>query len=147
MRSSGLRSVSCLLAMLILAIILCLCATEIAAAPYQELPPRAGHVPVYIREGDQPLSEIHPGLAEAFHEVAALTQKVEDKNSEPPKDDTVSDAKEEKAAAVTESEPTESDIASFDVIKGIESQNESATKNDEAKDEADQSKNVDLKEV
>lgn len=59
----------------------------------------------------------------------------------------MSDAKEEKAAAVTESEPTESDIASFDVIKGIESQNESATKNDEAKDEADQSKNVDLKEV
>ena len=48
-----------------------------AAAPYQELPPRAGHVPVYIREGDQPLSEIHPGLAEAFHEVVALTQKVE----------------------------------------------------------------------
>ncbi|XP_039965113.1 uncharacterized protein LOC120777700 [Bactrocera tryoni] len=146
MRSSGLKSVSCSLAMLILAIILCLCATEIAAAPYQELPPRAGHVPVYIREGDQPLSEIHPGLAEAFHEVAALTQKIEDKKSETAKDDTVSDSKDEKAAPVTEPEPTESDIASFDVIKGIESQNESAAKNDETKDEPDQSKNADKKE-
>ena len=28
-----------------------------------------GHVPVYIRVGDTPLSEIHPGLAEAFGEV------------------------------------------------------------------------------
>jgi len=25
-------------------------------------------VPVYIRHGDEPLSEIHPGLAEAFKE-------------------------------------------------------------------------------
>ncbi|XP_011195603.1 uncharacterized protein LOC105220793 [Zeugodacus cucurbitae] len=140
MRSSGL------LAMLILAIIVC-CATEIAAAPYQELPPRAGHVPVYIREGDQPLSEIHPGLAEAFHEAAALTQKVEDKIAETPKDDADSESTNEKSAVVIESEPTESDIASFDVIKGIDRQSETDVKDAEAKDEVEQSKNADEKEA
>lgn len=39
-----------------------------AAPAYQHLEPRKGYVPVYIREGDTPLSDIHPGLAEAFHE-------------------------------------------------------------------------------
>lgn len=36
--------------------------------PYQYLPYRAGYIPVYIRIGDTPLSEIHPDLVEAFHE-------------------------------------------------------------------------------
>ncbi|KAI8123325.1 hypothetical protein CVS40_6119 [Lucilia cuprina] len=38
------------------------------AAPYQELPPKPGYVPVYIREGDTPLSQVNPILVEAFHE-------------------------------------------------------------------------------
>ncbi|KAM7355858.1 uncharacterized protein ACRADG_001803 [Cochliomyia hominivorax] len=40
----------------------------VKAAPYQELPPRPGFVPVYIREGNTPLSEVNPKLVEAFHE-------------------------------------------------------------------------------
>lgn len=47
----------------------CLFFTVSDAAPaYQHLEPRKGYVPVYIREGNTPLSDIHPGLAEAFHE-------------------------------------------------------------------------------
>ncbi|XP_031624681.1 uncharacterized protein LOC116341643 [Contarinia nasturtii] len=38
--------------------------------PYQHLPNREGYVPVYIRLGDTPLTEINPELAIAFHEVA-----------------------------------------------------------------------------
>lgn len=38
------------------------------AAPYQELPDKPGYVPVYIREGNTPLSEVNPKLVEAFHE-------------------------------------------------------------------------------
>jgi endonuclease YncB( thermonuclease family) len=32
------------------------------------LEPKAGYIPVYIRLGDTPLSEINPMLAEAFRE-------------------------------------------------------------------------------
>uniref|UniRef100_T1GG16 Uncharacterized protein n=1 Tax=Megaselia scalaris TaxID=36166 RepID=T1GG16_MEGSC len=39
-----------------------------AAPAYQHLEPREGYVPVYIRVGETPLTEIHPGLAEAFKE-------------------------------------------------------------------------------
>ena len=35
---------------------------------YQVLKPRAGFIPVFIRYGNQPLSEIDPLLAEAFGE-------------------------------------------------------------------------------
>lgn len=59
----------------------------------------------------------------------------------------MSDSKNEKAAAVIESEPTESDIASFDVIKGTDDQNETATEKDDTKDGVDQNKNADKKEV
>ncbi|XP_058799320.1 uncharacterized protein LOC131668866 [Phymastichus coffea] len=38
------------------------------ARPYQYIPEVPGWIPVYIRQGDQPLSEIHPDLAAAFHE-------------------------------------------------------------------------------
>ncbi|TMW50652.1 hypothetical protein DOY81_004269 [Sarcophaga bullata] len=44
------------------------------AAPIQELPPRAGHVPVYIREGNTPLSQVNPKLVEAFHEDEEFSQ-------------------------------------------------------------------------
>uniref|UniRef100_W8CC73 Secreted protein n=1 Tax=Ceratitis capitata TaxID=7213 RepID=W8CC73_CERCA len=128
---SNLRSVSYLLALLILAVICCV--VEIGAAPYQELPPRAGHVPVYIREGNQPLTEIHPGLAEAFHEANALTQKTEDANAEVVKKELTNDSKQ--------SQPDESDIASFDVIKNDYSQRESLAKNEEAKESVNQKKN------
>ncbi|XP_076303602.1 uncharacterized protein LOC143221874 isoform X2 [Lasioglossum baleicum] len=36
--------------------------------PIQILPSIPGYIPVYIRHGDQPLEEINPALAEAFHE-------------------------------------------------------------------------------
>lgn len=39
-----------------------------AAPVYQYLAPRPGYVPVYIRFGDTPLSDINPELDEAFHE-------------------------------------------------------------------------------
>lgn len=44
---------------------------------YQFLEEREGHVPVYIRFGDQSLAEINPSLAEAFgeHEVSARNIK------------------------------------------------------------------------
>ncbi|XP_055298674.1 uncharacterized protein LOC129566615 isoform X2 [Sitodiplosis mosellana] len=38
--------------------------------PYQFLPMKEGYVPVYIRLGEQPLNDINPELAVAFHEVA-----------------------------------------------------------------------------
>ncbi|KAH8302491.1 hypothetical protein KR044_007457, partial [Drosophila immigrans] len=60
-------------AILIAAIMFSLCILA-TAAPYQELEPRKGHVPVYIRHGDEALSEIHPGLAEAFNEKSAALQ-------------------------------------------------------------------------
>lgn len=49
-----------------------------AAPAYQHLEPRQGYVPVYIREGNTPLSEIHPGLAEAFHENEQQTTSNQD---------------------------------------------------------------------
>ncbi|XP_012286590.1 serine/arginine repetitive matrix protein 1 [Orussus abietinus] len=44
------------------------------AGPLQVLPSIPGYVPVYIRHGDQPLEEINPDLAEAFHERSSLPQ-------------------------------------------------------------------------
>lgn len=42
------------------------------ALPLQVLPNIPGYIPVYIRHGDQPLDEINPALAEAFHEKQTL---------------------------------------------------------------------------
>lgn len=42
--------------------------------PYQILPSMPGYIPVYIRNGDQPLEEINPALAEAFHEHSGLSK-------------------------------------------------------------------------
>ncbi|XP_011504438.1 PREDICTED: uncharacterized protein LOC105367432 [Ceratosolen solmsi marchali] len=42
------------------------------ALPLQYLPDIPGYVPVYIRYGDQPLEEINPTLAEAFHESSSI---------------------------------------------------------------------------
>lgn len=38
------------------------------------LPSIPGYIPVYIRHGDQPLEEINPALAEAFHEGSSLSK-------------------------------------------------------------------------
>ncbi|XP_037934705.1 uncharacterized protein LOC119669048 [Teleopsis dalmanni] len=56
----------------------------IGAAPYQELIPKPGYVAVYIREGNTPLSEIHPRLAEAFNEIESesLTLVSDEKKDE-----------------------------------------------------------------
>ncbi|XP_054014249.1 uncharacterized protein LOC128895561 isoform X2 [Hylaeus anthracinus] len=43
--------------------------------PLQLLPSIPGYIPVYIRHGDQPLEEINPALAEAFHEGSSLPKK------------------------------------------------------------------------
>lgn len=49
-----------------------------AAAPkYQILEPREGYIPVYIRYGDEPLSEINPALAAAFHEPVNRVSRAE----------------------------------------------------------------------
>lgn len=49
-----------------------------AAAPkYQILEPRKGYIPVYIRYGDEPLSEINPALAAAFHEPVSRVSRAE----------------------------------------------------------------------
>lgn len=39
-----------------------------AAPTRQDLQPRDGYVPVYVRVGDEPLAKINPDLAEAFNE-------------------------------------------------------------------------------
>ncbi|XP_023167064.1 uncharacterized protein LOC111596859 [Drosophila hydei] len=88
------KSAKCILIALFM-LMLCILAK---AAPYQELEPRKGHVPVYIRHGDESLSNIHPGLAEAFKE-------------QPSAENLVAEA------------ATESDIASFEVIKALDESN------------------------
>ncbi|KAG6796098.1 hypothetical protein HZU73_08738 [Apis mellifera caucasica] len=40
--------------------------------PLQVLPAIQGYIPVYIRYGNQPLEEINPKLAEAFHEGSSV---------------------------------------------------------------------------
>ncbi|XP_072945968.1 uncharacterized protein [Epargyreus clarus] len=48
------------------------CLVIIEARPrWQYLPEVPGYVPVYIRNGDTPLEEINPELAEAFHALPA----------------------------------------------------------------------------
>ncbi|XP_076752768.1 uncharacterized protein LOC143424528 [Xylocopa sonorina] len=42
--------------------------------PIQVLPSIPGYIPVYIRYGDQPLEEVNPALAEAFHEAPSLSK-------------------------------------------------------------------------
>ncbi|KAM8710300.1 hypothetical protein ACLKA7_017004 [Drosophila subpalustris] len=83
------------------------------AAPYQELEPRKGHVPVYIRHGDESLSQIHPGLAEAFKEDNSQTLRAENLIMESNQSPT---EKEETTTPQIQSS-TVSDIASFDAIK------------------------------
>ncbi|EDV95560.1 GH15708 [Drosophila grimshawi] len=80
----------------------------VKAAPYQELEPRKGHVPVYIRHGNEALSQIHPGLAEAFNEENdSQSQQLKAENL----------ITESPSTTETAKSSTESDIASFDTIK------------------------------
>ncbi|XP_001352424.2 uncharacterized protein [Drosophila pseudoobscura] len=104
-------------------LLLALC-TFIQAAPYQELEPRKGHVPVYIRHGNEPLSEIHPGLAEAFKEGQSKALVAESLVTEIPEAETSrpasGDAPSTTLAPSNEKSSTESDIASFKTIKATE---------------------------
>ncbi|ALC44824.1 CG14984 [Drosophila busckii] len=100
--------------LLLLVLLLGLCLQQFAtAAPYQELAPRKGHVPVYIRHGDEALSDIHPGLSEAFKEPNTQLLQAENLTTT------------EAAAAAPSVELTsvkstmETDIASFDAIKAM----------------------------
>jgi hypothetical protein len=45
---------------------------------YQVLKTKEGFIPVYIRYGDQPLSEIDPLLAEAFGEHDITARNIKD---------------------------------------------------------------------
>ncbi|KAH8239551.1 hypothetical protein KR032_005410 [Drosophila birchii] len=112
------KSSTCLGNSLILlaALVILALASLTEAAPYQELAPRKGHVPVYIRHGDEPLSEIHPGLAEAFKEGQSKDLEGESLVTKP-----VAETTSTPTASSTTSPPpppspsTESDIASFEV--------------------------------
>ncbi|XP_011504441.1 PREDICTED: uncharacterized protein LOC105367433 isoform X2 [Ceratosolen solmsi marchali] len=42
----------------------------------QYLPEIPGYVPVYIRYGDQPLEDINPDLAGAFHETSGIFNRI-----------------------------------------------------------------------
>ncbi|XP_073838183.1 uncharacterized protein [Musca autumnalis] len=120
--------------------------TIVAAAPYQELPPREGHVPVYIRVGNQPLSEVNPKLIEAFHEDESPKAALEDKTPEvvvPETHEEIRQHEEEVTAEEAENkkdeimtadevnveETTASDIAEFDV----KADNEDVEEEDEIK--------------
>ncbi|SPP85229.1 Hypothetical predicted protein [Drosophila guanche] len=93
--------------------LLALCSV-IQAAPYQELEPRKGHVPVYIRHGNEPLSDIHPGLAEAFKEEGqSKALAAESLVTEIPE----AAATNSPTTGAPERSSTESDIASFEAIK------------------------------
>lgn len=50
---------------------------SVAAPKYQILEPREGYVPVYIRYGDEPLSDINPALAAAFNEPVLRISRAE----------------------------------------------------------------------
>ncbi|XP_055636271.1 uncharacterized protein LOC129775493 isoform X2 [Toxorhynchites rutilus septentrionalis] len=50
---------------------------SVAAPRYQILEHRDGYVPVYIRHGDEPLSDINPDLAVAFHEPVSRVSRAE----------------------------------------------------------------------
>ncbi|KAL7286296.1 hypothetical protein TKK_0019469 [Trichogramma kaykai] len=90
------------------------------ARSLQILPEIPGYVPVYIRLGDQPLEEINPALAEAFHETPAEVQQAENSRS------ARSDDRAEPAAPTTTSAPittttgassivsTKQELSSFD---------------------------------
>ncbi|XP_034656629.1 uncharacterized protein LOC117893948 [Drosophila subobscura] len=93
--------------------LLALCSV-IQAAPYQELEPRKGHVPVYIRHGNEPLSDIHPGLAEAFKEEG-LSKALEAESLVTEIPEAAAASSPTTSAPATSS--TESDIASFETIK------------------------------
>ncbi|XP_055843589.1 uncharacterized protein LOC129910287 [Episyrphus balteatus] len=97
---------------------------DAAPAPYQELLPRAGYVPVYIREGETPLSEIHPKLAEAFHEVEHKDLSSDNSNSESTSDElNSSKSNEEQSVPEVPSEPL-IDISSNDSNKKLEESKE-----------------------
>ncbi|KAJ8669953.1 hypothetical protein QAD02_001212 [Eretmocerus hayati] len=64
---------------LILPLLLIFTASECNAVPLQFLPEIPGYIPVYIRQGDQPLEEIHPALAEAFREQPKIDKTIPEK--------------------------------------------------------------------
>ncbi|XP_017789818.1 PREDICTED: uncharacterized protein LOC108572135 [Habropoda laboriosa] len=65
-----------------LAFLIFLSSPYVHSFPLQILPSIPGYIPVYIRHGDQPLEEINPALAEAFHEGSSLSE-----NSNPVEDE------------------------------------------------------------
>ncbi|XP_058826435.1 uncharacterized protein LOC131686209 [Topomyia yanbarensis] len=64
---------------LILAVVIIAVMVEnsVAAPRYQVLEHRDGYIPVYIRYGDEPLSDINPALAAAFHEPMKRVSRAE----------------------------------------------------------------------
>ncbi|XP_053695773.1 uncharacterized protein LOC128743253 [Sabethes cyaneus] len=50
---------------------------SVAAPRHQVLQHRDGFIPVYIRYGDEPLADINPALAAAFHEPVTRVSRAE----------------------------------------------------------------------
>uniref|UniRef100_A0A1I8PJV0 Secreted protein n=1 Tax=Stomoxys calcitrans TaxID=35570 RepID=A0A1I8PJV0_STOCA len=120
--------------------ILAMIASIALAAPYQELPPRAGHVPVYIRVGDTPLSEVNPKLVPAFHEEDTAKSLVEDKTQPQV---VVPEAKEE-TQPKEEEKTNEGDTNKDDIMKAEEAKVEEVTASDIAEFDPIKPENEDI---
>ncbi|KAG5674526.1 hypothetical protein PVAND_004488 [Polypedilum vanderplanki] len=62
-------------------VILCIAHFSESKPAYQVLKVKEGYIPVFIRYGDQPLSEIDPVLAEAFGEHEIAPRNIKDDTS------------------------------------------------------------------
>ncbi|XP_001607357.1 uncharacterized protein LOC100122515 [Nasonia vitripennis] len=78
MRSGGMLRVMAFSSPLFASTLLLLLLAHANALPLQYLPEIPGYIPVYIRHGDQPLEEINPALAEAFHESSGILKNIRD---------------------------------------------------------------------
>ncbi|XP_076674699.1 uncharacterized protein LOC143372417 isoform X1 [Andrena cerasifolii] len=59
-----------------LVFLICLSIGYVYPFPLQVLPSIPGYIPVYIRYGDQPLEDINPAVAEAFHEQSSSSKNI-----------------------------------------------------------------------
>ncbi|XP_023949032.2 uncharacterized protein LOC112053734 [Bicyclus anynana] len=104
-----------------------MCVVLIEARPkWQYLPAVPGYVPVYIRDGDTPLEEINPDLAEAFHAFPAGRSVAKQVDAVPetpeladqPQPDVIPEPTEDKRAYGKNGEKKKK--ATFDIVKPVE---------------------------
>nr|XP_033340718.1 uncharacterized protein LOC117228821 [Megalopta genalis] len=89
---------------------------HVHSAPYQTLPNIAGYIPVYIRHGNQPLEEINPQLAEAFHEKSAVQQATVLPNVNGPTDSSLVDEASKIKVEAKRIRKAENDVSPIDKI-------------------------------